>query len=1122
MANLPLLESLLAEPSFAQALEGLRSGQSRELSLTTGLRPAVVAALAFQDAAPCLVVSSGGAQAATLVPQLRNFLGGRVVSFPAWETLLHEPLSPSPRVVAERAATLRSIRSDSVVVVSTRALLQPVFPSVAECVAVELEVDRVVDRDRLLFDLVASGYERVDLVERRGEFAVRGSIVDVFGPSDEHPTRLEFDIDELIQMRAFSVADQRSLETQTKLVLMPCVEERTGAPKSLVELLPDRLQAFLFDPERISARAQDLQATDEAFRESDWQASFGETLPINSASDSAYFDLQVVADQVSARRGQWVGLTPFLQAEPGAAHIVSEPSQRFRGNTKEFCARASEWLAQGWQVVVVLPGSGSIARMNELLQESGLPTVSVGENSDASITSSQDLSRVALNLWQGQWADGFVLPDARVIWLSESDLFGKSAAMRQAKKMPSRRKGALDPLTLKQGEWVVHYQHGVGRFQEVATRQVGPSAREYLVVEYAPSRRNNPPDLLYVPTDQLHMITKYIGGEKPSLNRLGGGEWQKTKARARKAVRDIADQLIKLYATRSASKGAAFSADTPWQRELEEAFVHVETADQLVCIQEVKDDMEKPMPMDRVIAGDVGYGKTEIAIRAAFKAVQDGKQVAVLVPTTLLVQQHFATFSERYANFPVTVAALSRFQSDKEANQTLDELAKGSVDVIIGTHRLLTPKVKFRDLGLVIVDEEQRFGVEHKEFLKALRANVDVLTLSATPIPRTLEMAITGIRDLSVIQTPPEERLPVHTYVGPYDEGQVAAAIRRELVRDGQVFFVHNRVETIDQIAARVAELVPEARVAVALGQMSEASLEQVIIDFWDAKYDVLVCTTIVESGLDIANANTLIVDSAERLGLAQLHQLRGRVGRSNERAHAYFFYSPRASLSETAYERLSTIAQHNELGAGMAVAMKDLEIRGAGNLLGGQQSGHIAEVGFDLYVRLVSEALAEAKGEAQATTEEIRIDLPLVALLPTTYIAEERLRLDAYRRLADVSTDEEVDALVDLLRHRFGSLPIEAETLCEVAKLRNLVRSFDLREVSSHAGAIRMSPLEIRESNLMRIQRLHPGARYRNATKTLIVPTDMVTKHSPQGNQQLLSWLRSFLLEEVGSPIAA
>ncbi len=490
-------------------------------------------------------------------------------------------------------------------------------------------------------------------------------------------------------------------------------------------------------------------------------------------------------------------------------------------------------------------------------------------------------------------------------------------------------------------------------------REVAGATREYLVLEYGASKRGGPPDRLFVPADALDQVTRYVGGEQPSLDRLGGSDWNKRKNRARKAVREIAAELIKLYAARQATQGFAFGPDTPWQGELEDAFPFTETVDQLSTVEEVKADMRRTVPMDRLVCGDVGYGKTEIAVRAAFKAVQDGKQVAVLVPTTLLVQQHLSTFTERMSGFPVVIKGLSRFQTDSEAREVMAGLADGSVDIVIGTHRLLNPDVRVKNLGLIVVDEEQRFGVEHKEQMKRLRTSVDVLSMSATPIPRTLEMAITGIREMSTITTPPEERHPVLTYVGAYEDRQVVAAIRRELLREGQVFYIHNRVQSIEKAAARIRELVPDARVAVAHGQMGEHQLEQVMLDFWEKRFDVLVCTTIVESGLDVSNANTMVIERADMLGLSQLHQLRGRVGRSRERAYAYFLYPAEKPLTETAHERLATLAQHSDLGGGMAIAMKDLEIRGAGNLLGGEQSGHIADVGFDLYVRLVGRGRA-------------------------------------------------------------------------------------------------------------------------------------------------------------------
>jgi transcription-repair coupling factor (superfamily II helicase) len=675
--------------------------------------------------------------------------------------------------------------------------------------------------------------------------------------------------------------------------------------------------------------------------------------------------------------------------------------------------------------------------------------------------------------------------------------------------MPSRRRRTIDPLQLVTGDLVVHEQHGVGKYIEMVQRTVGSATREYLVIEYAPSRRGQPPDRLYVPTDQLDQVTRYVGGEAPTLSKLGGSDWQRTKARARRAVREIADELVRLYAARQATPGYAFGPDSPWQHELEDAFPYVETPDQLASIDEVKADMERSIPMDRVICGDVGYGKTEIAVRAAFKAVQDGKQVAVLVPTTLLVQQHFRTFSERYAPFPLHVAALSRFQTDAEVKRTLAGLADGTIDVVIGTHRMLTPQVRFKDLGLLIVDEEQRFGVEHKEHIKALRTSVDVLTMSATPIPRTLEMSLTGIREMSTIQTPPEERHPILTYVGPYDDKQVAAAIHRELIRDGQVFFIHNRVDSIERVARRLRELVPEARIAVAHGQMNEHELERVVLDFWEQRVDVLVATTIVENGIDIPNANTLIIDRADALGLSQLHQLRGRVGRGRERGYAYLLYPPERPLTETAYARLATIAQHSDLGSGMQIALKDLEIRGAGNLLGGEQSGHIAEVGFDLYVRLVGEALAHARGDDASVPLEVKVELPLDAHIPHDYVQEERLRLEAYRGIAAAMTEADIDAVAEELIDRYGAPPAQVEMLLAVARLRVRAREAGVGEIVLAGQRVRFHPVELPESGQLRVNRLYPGTLLKPAVRTILVPRPPAEGMS---DTDLVDWARGVI----------
>ena len=560
------------------------------------------------------------------------------------------------------------------------------------------------------------------------------------------------------------------------------------------------------------------------------------------------------------------------------------------------------------------------------------------------------------------------------------------------------------------------------------------------------------------------------------------------------------------------SRGHAFGPDTPWQHELEEAFTFQETPDQLTTIEEVKRDMEKPIPMDRLLAGDVGYGKTEVAVRAAFKAIQDGKQVVMLVPTTLLVRQHIETFQERYKGFPINIKPLSRFQSAAESKETLRSLETGGVDLVIGTHRLLSGSVKFRDLGLVIIDEEQRFGVEHKEKLKELKHNVDVLAMSATPIPRTLEMAVTGIREMSTLATPPEERHPILTFIGGYSEAQVAAAIRRELIREGQVFFVHNRVATIDKVAADIAKLVPEARIAVAHGQMPEAQLEQVVVDFWERKFDVLVSTTIIETGIDIPNANTLIVDRAEAYGLSQLHQIRGRVGRSRERGYAYFFYDPSKTLSETAHDRLATIATNNELGSGMQVAMKDLEIRGAGNLLGGEQSGHIAGVGFDLYLRMIGEAVAEFKGEDTSSPAELKLELPVDAHIPAAYVDSERLRLEAYHKLSaesGIKSDRgRLDMILAELEDRYGKAPQPVKNLIEVTHLRQQANRLGLKDVNLLGLQAKFAPVTLTDADVVALSHKIPGSRYLQTSKLLTLPAPTSSVGEPLRDAEVIDWL--------------
>jgi transcription-repair coupling factor (superfamily II helicase) len=614
---------------------------------------------------------------------------------------------------------------------------------------------------------------------------------------------------------------------------------------------------------------------------------------------------------------------------------------------------------------------------------------------------------------------------------------------------------------LTPGDHAVHRVHGVGRYAGIVHRELAGAERDYLVLEYAEK------DRLFVPSDQVGMVARYLGGDPPRLHRLGGSDWARATSRVKRAVRDMAGELVRLYSVRMAVPGHAFGPDTPWQRELEDAFAFTETGDQLSAIEDVKADMESVRPMDRLVCGDVGFGKTEIAVRAAFKAVMEGKQVAILVPTTLLAEQHFVTFGERFAPFPVTVKMLSRFVSPAEQKLVIDDIAAGKVDVVIGTHRLIGRDVVFKDLGLLVVDEEQRFGVSHKEQLKKLRAHVDVLTMTATPIPRTLEMALAGIREMSTIDTPPEDRLPVLTYVGSYDEGAALGAVRRELLREGQVFWVHNRVATIDRQAAWLAQQIPEARVVIAHGQMDEADLERQMMRFWERDADILVCSTIIESGLDVPNANTLIVDSAHMLGLAQLYQLRGRVGRSTERAFAYFFFPAQREMTEEAHERLATIAKHQALGSGFQIALRDLEIRGAGNILGAEQHGHIAAVGFDAYARILAESVAEMKGEELPTEQELRIELPVKAFIPPGWVAQEALRLELYRRISLAGDHATLRQIHDETVDRYGVLPEQVETLFAIASLRVTGLRLGVQEIVTYRDQVRLSPVAISDELL-------------------------------------------------------
>jgi transcription-repair coupling factor (superfamily II helicase) len=1048
---------------------------------------------------------------------------GEVAVFPAWETLPFERVSPAPETMGRRLELmwrLRRLRSGTsgaagvpaVIVSPVRALLQRLGPHVEDSEPVQVARGGRVDLDELVEQLVDLGYRREYQVEHRGEIAVRGSIVDVFPSTASSPVRIDLWGDEVDRLTQFSVADQRSTTDLGEAVIFACrellptaeVRDRAGLLAKLepwgaqtwerlaegltfdgmeswlpwltveehllVDLLPEGARVLLVEPRRMRERAVEIAGE---------EADLANALAVTWGAQGRDFPrLHLPFERLLSGTGASVAVLTPVPEGPAAAVVATTAWDAVVGGTERLLAQLRELAAKRSTVVVCADNAMSAERISASLRAEGFIAPVVDEAGDGLQVVVAPVDR------------GFIYPALQMAVLAEGDLTGRHRPHRAARQRAAPVATFFDDM--KTGDYVVHFQHGVGRFGGMVKRSIGNVERDYLVLEYRDA------DKLYVPSDQVDALRPYTGGEAPALSRLNGSEWTKTKARVRRAVREIAQELVVLYQKRATAVGHAFGPDTPWQAEMEQAFAYDETPDQAKAIADVKADMEEAVPMDRLVCGDVGFGKTEVAVRAAFKSVQDGKQVAVLVPTTLLASQHLQTFSERFASYPVRVEMLSRFLTPAESRSVTEGLANGSVDVVVGTHKLLAGDIRFKDLGLLVVDEEQRFGVNHKEAIKKLSTSVDVLTMSASPIPRTLEMTLTGIRDLSLIATPPAERRPILTYVGEYDERAVAEAIRRELLREGQVFFVHHRVRDIDRVAARLRELVPEARVAVANGQMDEGSLERVVLDFWEGRYDVLVCTTIIESGIDMPTVNTLVIDRSDLLGLGQLHQLRGRVGRAGQRAYAYLFYPPDHKLTEEAYERLRTIGEHTELGSGFKIAMRDLEIRGAGNILGADQSGHIAAVGYDLYVQMVREAVAEIKGETPREPAEIRLDLPVTANLPQSYVEREDLRLEAYRRLATLSTHEEVEDIQLEWADRYGPLPEPAQALLGIAHLRAECARLGVREVSVVSGGIgatagslvaRISPISLRPSEQVRLGRLWPQAVYKEEQGQLVGP---------------------------------
>jgi transcription-repair coupling factor (superfamily II helicase) len=1123
------LSSLLPDIQRSLALDSLRTRLERGSRSTVGVIDAgkapFLASLVNEQEGPSLVIVPKLPTAHDLADELTVWLGASrsIHLFPERDSLPYEQNSPDPTVVRQRLRALQALaqRERAVVVASAVAVAQRTLaPMPLGASDVEAGAGQQIGLQKFIGQLLDLGYRSVSLVEQPGDIAHRGGIVDVFPAINEDPARIEFIGDQIETIRRFSLETQRSTEAIARLTLGPArevidlpgavgqfasmidlancqpqvrerfeeefarlqqgdsiAEEQFFVPftakGSLLDHLPDESLLIIDEAAQVVETLQehDQQAAEErGTLEERGELPSGMPLP-----HQPWEDLRRVLDRPKRqiRLSRWAVAGDDLPADP-SSNVVRLPfaaAGAYGGRLRSVAEDLADARKKQRSVVVV---SQQAERLGEVLAEEGVTARLL----DAPMVPPGGVQLVAGSLNHGWTLDG----EPSLTLITDTELFG---FRKQRRRTPdeSRRTRESFLADVSPGDIVVHIDHGVGRFAGLVHRATEGIAREYLDLRFAAG------DRLYVPAHQVDRVSRYIGpsDRPPALNKLGSQEWSRAKERVRRAAADIAKELLDLYAARDVLPGRAYPGDTPWQQELEGSFPYIETPDQVAAMHAIKADMERPRPMDRLICGDVGYGKTELAVRAAFKAVVDGVQAAVLVPTTVLAQQHYTTFSERLAGFPVTVEMLSRFRSAGEQHDIIEKLAAGAIDIVIGTHRLFQKDVQFKDLGLVIIDEEQRFGVAHKERLKQMRKEVDVLTLTATPIPRTMHMALSGVRDLSMMETPPETRLPIKTYISESDDHVVREAILREIERGGQVFFVHNRVHDIERISSRIREIVPQASVDIAHGQQPELVLERAMIDFVEGKTDVLVCTTIIESGLDIPNVNTLIVDKADKLGLAQLYQLRGRVGRGAVRAYAYLLFDGYRALSEPAQRRLQAVFEATDLGAGFQIALRDLEIRGAGNLLGAEQSGHIGSVGFDLYVRLLADAVGRLKAlregrespPPKAQAQAPSLDLPLTAHLPSTYVPDLNMRLALYQRMADIDDPGHVQQLRHELRDRFGEVPPAADQLLYTVHVRALASRAGVTSVQRDGDdlVLRFKPdvsprelLKVRATNGLRV----------------------------------------------------
>ncbi|HUA73498.1 MAG TPA: transcription-repair coupling factor [Solirubrobacteraceae bacterium] len=1113
----PLLAHLEEDPAATTlAREGGRA------FVSASLRPYAIAALTDADEQARgrghLVVVGDDRAARDLAADLRAWLAPRRVRYYPTRGVTYEShLLPPPHLVGLRMAALDALlgagegQGDDdgpVVVVSAVALSEKVPDPALRPHSFKLRVGELLDLDECAAELVAAGYERVDQVEERGQFAMRGGLLDVFAATEERAVRVDmFDV-EIESLRWFSTFTQRSLGDAQEVEIAPAAElaeehralaaiageelaaggkagkgeEAAAARPDIAELLPVERFGPLLDlvgeDARLLVAAEEELAPALADHWSDVCAAFGE-----EDAQHLYVSPEAVSSALGGRVRTW--LSSISADQP--IELRAQSADTMARTLGEAEPELEKLVRSGYRTVVAFPRRGEGERAAYNLGR--LKASWLGEGVDAGLSPTEP----SLRFVPASLREGFVAPSLKLAVFPEHRLLRRRRAERGGAERGAAlggargpRRGALRSFTeLRAGDVVVHEDHGVARFAGFETRTVAGVTRDYLYLEYQGD------DRVFVPVDQLAKISRYVGagGENPPLSKLGGTRWETMKARARRAAQELSGELLSLYAERRRRTGHAFAEDSDWQREFEQAFAFTETPDQREAIELVKVDMEAPRPMDRLICGDVGYGKTEVALRAAFKAAQDGKQVLMLVPTTILALQHYGTFSERLADFPITIDHVSRFRTAAEQKEAIKGFAEGRVDILIGTHRVLSRDVRAKDLGLLIVDEEQRFGVKQKELLRQLKLRVDVIAMSATPIPRTLQMSLAGLRDISVIETPPEGRRPIKTFVGEYEEELVKRAILREKERDGQAFFMHNRVESIEETAERLRALCPGVRFAVAHGQMAEGELEAVMLDYLRGGADVLVCTAIIESGIDIPHANTLIVEHADKFGLAQLYQIRGRVGRSRERAYAYLLYDSAQALTEDAAQRLSALSDYTELGAGFKIAMRDLEIRGAGNLLGDEQSGHVAALGFELYMQMLDEAVREAEragadgaeGEPgeQERPDPVRLDVNVDAYVPADYIAYEQAKIDVHRRIAGAVEVAEVEALREELEDRFGPVPEPLANLLALQRARIKFGQAGAQTVSFRGDRLAVVPIQLDSRRAKRLREELPEALY-------------------------------------------